>query len=67
MFIITKLQEVLSIYIVGVMLVIGLYMGFLQSKSLDTVTHLEREAKFTKIVGYDYIGLAIASAIIKLI
>ena len=67
MFILMKLQEMLSIYIVGVMLLIGLYMGFVQSKSLSTVTHLEREAKFTKILGYIYIVLAIAGAIIMLL
>lgn len=67
MFIIAKLQEVLSIYIVLVMLGIGLYMGFLQSKTLDTVTHLKREAKFTKIIGYIYIVLAVISGAILLI
>lgn len=42
-------------------------MSFFQSKALNTVSHLERESKFTKIVGYVYIGLAIAGGIILLI
>lgn len=67
MWIISKLQEVLSMYIVLTMLVIGVYMGFLQSKTLETVTHLEREAKFTKVIGYTYIVLAIGGGIILLL
>lgn len=67
MSVLMKLQEALSLPIVFTMLGIGLYMALLQSKSLDTVSHLEREAKFTKVVGYVYIGLAIASGIILLL
>lgn len=61
-----KLESMISIYIVIVMLGVGVYMTFLQSKYLNTVNHLEREAKFTKVVGYVYIALAIVAFIIYL-
>ncbi|MGL6173732.1 MAG: CLC_0170 family protein [Cellulosilyticaceae bacterium] len=60
------LESMISIYIVIVMLGVGVYMTFLQSKYLDTVNHLERESKFTKVVGYIYIALAIVAFIIYL-
>lgn len=61
-----KLESMISIYIVIVMLGVGVYMAFLQSKYLNTVDHLEREAKFTKVVGYIYIALSIGAFIIYL-
>lgn len=60
------LENIVSIYIVIVMLVIGLYMVLLQSKYLDTVDHLEKETKFTKVVGYGYIVLAVIAFVIYL-
>ena len=58
-----KLQEIISIYMVLVMLGIGVYMGFLQTRTFEQVEHLQREAKFSKIVGYIYIALSICSVI----
>lgn len=60
------LENMISLYTVIVMLLIGLYMAFLQSKYLDTVDHLERESKFTKIVGYGYIVAGVIAFIIYL-
>ena len=60
------LENMISLYTVIVMILIGLYMAFLQSKYLDTVDHLERESKFTKIIGYGYIVAAIIAFIIYL-
>ena len=62
-----KLQEVMSIYIVLIMLGIGIYMGFLQKRTFEQVEHLQREAKFSQIVGYIYIGLGICSVIFLII
>lgn len=61
-----KLENILSIYIVIVMFVIGIYMAFLQSTYLKTVNDLEKEAKFTKVVGYGYIVLSILACILYL-
>lgn len=58
-----KLQEVVSIYIVLVMLGIGVYMGFLQKRTFEQVEHLQREAKFSKIIGYIYIAISICGVI----
>lgn len=60
------LENIVSIYIVVVMLFIGIYMAFLQSKYLNTVDHLERESRFTKVVGYGYMILAVIAFIIYL-
>ncbi|MGL4799111.1 MAG: CLC_0170 family protein [Cellulosilyticaceae bacterium] len=67
MSVLMQLKEALSIPLVFTILGIGLYMAFLQSKSLDTVSHLERESKFTKIVGYVYIVIGIAAGILVMI
>lgn len=58
-----KIQEMLSIYIVLVMLGIGIYMAFFQTKAFITVSHLKREAKFSKVIGYIYIVAAICGAV----
>lgn len=58
-----KLEEVISIYIVLVMLGIGVYMGFLQKRTFDQVEHLQREANFSRIVGYIYIAISICGVI----
>lgn len=62
-----KIQEMLSVYIVLVMLGIGVYMAFFKAHALITVNHLKREAKFAKVVGYFYIILAICGGIILLV
>jgi hypothetical protein len=59
----TQLRSFFSIYIVLVMLGIGCYMALWQSKTLSTVNHLDKEALFTKCVGFGYIILAIIGAI----
>ncbi|MEF9959373.1 MAG: CLC_0170 family protein [Niameybacter sp.] len=61
-----KLQEMMSIYIVLVMLGIGGYMGILQKETFAQVEHLKREARFSQIVGYIYIAVGIGSAIFLL-
>lgn len=62
-----KLQEMMSIYIVLVMLGVGLNMAFLRYKTFKQVNHLEREAQFSRVVGYIYIALGICSAIFLII
>ena len=59
-------QNMLSIYIILFILAIGIYMSILQSKYLDTVNHLDREAKFTKLVGYAYIAIAVVTFVVYL-
>lgn len=62
-----KIQEMLSVYIVLVMLVIGIYMAFFQTKAFITVNHLKREARFSRIVGYAYIVAAVCGAVFLLL
>lgn len=62
-----KLQEMISIYIVVVMLGIGFYMGFLQKQTFWQVEHLKREAKFSQVVGYIYIAIGICSIIFLIV
>lgn len=62
-----KLQEIFSIYSVLVLLGIGIYMGFRQSKSLSEAGHLDKEAKFSKVIGYLYIAIGIVGGMILLI
>jgi len=61
------IKNMFSMYIVIVMLAIGLYMAFVQSRDLIDVDHLEREGAFTKIIGYFYIGAALAGFVITLL
>lgn len=63
----TKIQEMLSIYIVLAMLGIGIYMAFHEKRTFLAVNHLKREARFAKVVGYAYIIIAILGAFILLI
>ncbi|OON97414.1 MAG: hypothetical protein ATN36_03425 [Epulopiscium sp. Nele67-Bin005] len=55
----SSMKEAFSFYIVFTMLGIGVYMTWVQSVYLNTVDHLEREAKFAKVIGIIYIILAI--------
>lgn len=57
----------ISLYSVAAMLGIGVYMIFVQSHSLDTVSHLEREAKFTKTIGTIYFILGIIGGIVLIV
>lgn len=61
-----KLENMISIYIVIMMLIIGIYMALLQGKYFETVDHLKKEAKFSKVVGYMYIVLAVIAFIFYL-
>lgn len=61
-----SLSELFSIYIVVVLLGLGLYMTFNQSRYLKTVDHLIPEARFTKIIGIIYIILGIVGGGITL-
>lgn len=50
-----SISELFSIYIVVVLLGIGFYMTFQQSKFLKSVDHLIPESRFTKVVGIIYL------------
>ncbi len=49
------LRGIFSIYINIVMLCIGLYMAFVQSKNLIQVDHMDREGRFSRLLGWFYI------------
>ena len=58
------IKDMISIYIVLVMLGIGLFMVFMQSRDLTHVARLEREGAFAKAVGWIYIVLSILGFVI---
>lgn len=58
------IKDMFSIYIVLVMLGIGAYMVFIQSRDLIHVAQLKREGLFAKIVGWFYIAVSIIGFII---
>lgn len=60
-----NLHDVFSIYIKLVMLGIGIYMVFVRGKSLHTVNHLEKEARFTKVVGWAYIVVVVTLVLFR--
>jgi hypothetical protein len=53
-----------SIYIVVVMLGIGGYMTFIQSKDLIQVARMPKEGKVTQVIGWVYIAASIAGFVI---
>ena len=60
----TQLSGLFSVYIDSIMLVIGLYMAFVQSSNLIRVNHMDREGRFSKVVGWIYIIVGILGFII---
>ncbi|WP_069999334.1 CLC_0170 family protein [Cellulosilyticum sp. I15G10I2] len=58
------LRDMFSIYIVVVMMGIGAYMVFIQSRDLIHVVKLKREGSFAKIVGWFYIAVSIIGVVI---
>ncbi len=60
----TQLSGLFSVYIDSIMLVIGLYMVFVQSNNLIRVDHMDREGRFSKVVGWIYIIVGILGFII---
>ncbi|ADZ85515.1 CLC_0170 family protein [Cellulosilyticum sp. ST5] len=60
----TQLSGLFSVYIDSIMLVIGLYMAFVQSNNLIRVDHMDREGRFSKVVGWIYIIVGILGFII---
>ena len=60
----TQLSGLFSVYIDSIMLVIGLYMAFVQSNNLIRVDHMDREGMFSKVVGWIYIIVGILGFII---
>lgn len=63
----TWIKEYFSIYIDLLMLLIGLYMAFIQSNNLVESESLEREGRFCKVVGYFYIVLGIVGIILTMV
>ncbi|MGL4346286.1 MAG: hypothetical protein ACRCTE_13890 [Cellulosilyticaceae bacterium] len=53
------ISELFSVYIVVVMLAIGLYLAWNQSRYLKSVDHLIPESHFVRIVGIGYVILSI--------
>lgn len=58
------IKDLFSIYIIIIMLGIGAYMLFWQSKYLQTVDHLSKEATFVKIIGGIYLVISVAGMVI---
>ncbi|MDF2613477.1 MAG: hypothetical protein K0S71_1263 [Clostridia bacterium] len=63
----TTIRNMFSIYIVVVMLAIGLYMTFVQSRDLTHIDRMEREGTYTKVIGYLYIAVALIGFVITLL
>lgn len=60
----TQLSGLFSVYIDSIMLAIGLYMAFVQSNNLIRVDHMDREGRFSKVMGWIYIIVGILGFII---
>lgn len=58
------INNIFSIYIDIVMLYIGLYMALVQGRNLIKVNHMNREGRFSQVVGWVYIGVAIVGFIL---
>lgn len=63
----SQLSGVFSIYIDIIMLAIGLYMVFIQGNNLIRVDHMNREGRFSKIVGWIYIIVGLLGFVITFI
>lgn len=57
-------NNVFSIYIDIVMLCIGLYMALVQGRNLVQVDHMNKEGRFTQVIGWIYIAVAIIGFIL---
>lgn len=60
----TWVSNMFSIYIDVVMLCIGLYMTFVQSKNLIQIDHMNKEGQFVKIIGWLYIVMSLVGFVI---
>ena len=60
----TTIRNMFSIYIVAVMLIIGLYMTVIASGNLIHVDNMQKEGRFTKVIGWFYILFAIVGFVI---
>lgn len=60
----TWVSNMFSIYIDVVMLCIGLYMTFVQSKNLIQIDHMNKEGQFVKIIGWFYIVMSLVGFVI---
>ena len=63
----SQLGGIFSVYIDSVMLAIGLYMAFIQGNNLIQVDHMDREGRFSKIVGWVYIIVGLLGFVITFI
>ncbi len=63
----SQLGGIFSVYIDSIMLVIGLYMVFIQGNNLIQVDHMDREGRFSKIVGWVYIIVGLLGFVITFI
>lgn len=63
----SSIRDLFSIYIIIIMLIIGAYMLFWQSKYLKTVDHLEKEALFVKIMGGIYLVVGVIGIFIVMV
>lgn len=54
-----RLLTLFSIYIDITMLILGLYMLLVQGNNLIKINHLEREGRFSKIVGSIYVVIGV--------
>jgi hypothetical protein len=60
----STIRNMFSIYIVVVMLGIGGYMTFIQSKDLIQVARMPKEGKAIQVIGWVYIAASIAGFVI---
>lgn len=63
----SQLGGIFSVYIDSIMLAIGLYMAFVQGNNLIQVDHMDREGRFSKIVGWVYIIVGLLGFVITFI
>ena len=63
----SQLSGIFSVYIDTVMLAIGLYMAFIQGNNLIQVDHMNREGRFSKIIGWIYIIVGLIGFVITFI
>lgn len=59
-----RLLRLFSIYIDITMIILGLYMLLIQGNNLIKVNHLEREGRFSKVVGSIYIAIGVVGVFI---
>lgn len=60
----SQLSGIFSVYIDTVMLAIGLYMVFIQGNNLIQVDHMNREGRFSKVIGWIYIIVGLIGFVI---